>query len=53
MDTLLGGARTAFMKAGHKSQFTRYLRYLCGLQDGHAFLCLQESKSAGMETNIM
>lgn len=42
MDDLLGRDRTAFMKAGHQSQFTRYL---CGLDDGQAILCLQNSKS--------
>ncbi|MDE3219303.1 MAG: hypothetical protein KGO23_08015 [Nitrospirota bacterium] len=44
MDALLGRDRTAFMKAGHPSQFTRYL---CGLHDGHTILCLQDSKSLG------
>lgn len=42
MDALLGRDRTAFMKAGHPAQFTRYL---CGLHDGQAILCLQDSKS--------
>lgn len=42
MDALLGRDRTAFMKAGHPSQFTRYL---CGLHDGQALLfCLQDSQ---------
>jgi hypothetical protein len=44
MDALLGRDRTAFMKAMHGSQFTRYL---CGLHDGQAILCLQDSKPPG------
>jgi hypothetical protein len=42
MDTLLGRARNASMKAEHKSQFRRDL---CDLHDG------PDSKSAGMGTN--
>jgi hypothetical protein len=38
------------MKARHRSQFAHYL---CGLQDGQALLCLQDSKSAGMESSTM
>ena len=44
MDALLGRDRTAFMKAGHRSQFTRYL---CGLHDGQTLLRLQDSKPPG------
>jgi hypothetical protein len=41
LDALFGRDRIAFMKAGHPSQFPRYL---CGLQDGQALLRLQDSK---------
>ena len=51
MDALLGRDRTAFMKAVHRS--SQFTRYLCGLQDGQALLCLQDSKSAGMEANTL
>jgi len=44
MDILLGGVRTAFMKAGRKSQRRRYL---CDLHEG------PDSISAGMETSTM
>jgi hypothetical protein len=41
LDALFGRDRTAFMKAGHPSQLTRYL---CGLQDGQALLRFPDSQ---------
>ena len=42
-DALIGRDRTAFMKARHQCHVRRYL---CGLHDGQALLCLQASESA-------
>ena len=46
-DALLGRDRTARMREGHRSQFTRYE---WGLEDGQALLCLQHFNSLWDDT---
>jgi hypothetical protein len=47
VDALFGRDRTAFMREEHRSQF---LRYQCGLEDGHTLLCFQQFNSQWHDT---
>jgi hypothetical protein len=47
VDALFGRDRTAFMREEHRSQF---LRYQCGLEDGHTLVCFQQFNSQWHDT---
>jgi len=47
VDALFRRDRTAFMRVEHRSQF---LRYQCGLEDGHTLLCFQKFNARWHDT---